>query len=139
MICFFDTNVLVYAVDPNSGRKQKTALALYEQALREQSFAISTQVLAEFYSVTTRGAQPLLAREQAQIQTTALSRQRVVPTTAALIVGAMAHAGKDSVSWWDALLLEAALSIKANTLFSEDFQHGRRFGELSIVNPFLAG
>jgi predicted nucleic acid-binding protein len=39
---------------------------------------------------------------------------------------------------WDALIVQAALSGGADVLYSEDLQHGRRFGELRIENPFLA-
>ena len=138
MIRFFDTNVLVHAVDWRDPRKQQTALTLYAQALRDRSFAISTQVLNEFYSVTTRSVQPLLQRDQARVQITALARQRVVPMTPGITVAAMELVERYRLPWWDALLLETALSIGASTLYSEDFQHSQRFGELTVVNPFVA-
>lgn len=138
MTTFFDTNILVYAVDPRSAVKQQTALALYAQAIEERSFAISTQVLVEFYNATTKGAQPLLARHEARVQTTALARQRVVPTTAAMVVAATEHVERNQLQWWDALMLEAALSVGATTFYSEDFQHRQRFGDLTVVNPFAA-
>ena len=137
MICFFDTNILVYAVDWRDPGKQQTALALYAQSLSDRSFAISTQVLNEFYSVTTRGAQPLLQRDQARMQITALARQRVVPMTPAMTVAAMDLVDRYRLPWWDALVLETALSMSALTLYSEDFQHLQRFGELTVVNPFV--
>jgi len=138
MICFFDTNVLVHAVDARDPGKQQAALALYALALAERSFATSTQVLNEFYQVTTRGMQPLLLRDQARMQVTALARQRVVPMGSAITVAAMAHVERYHLPWWDALVLETALSIGATTLYSEDFQHGHHFGEMTVVNPFLA-
>ena len=83
MICFFDTNILVYSVDGREPPKQKTALALYAQTVMDGSFVISTQVLAEFYNATIKGQRPLLRRDEARIQVQTLARQRVIPTTAA--------------------------------------------------------
>ncbi len=136
MICFFDTNILVYAVDWRDAAKQQAALALYAQALGDGSFAISTQVLNEFYNVTTRGAQPLLQRDQARMQVGALARQRVVALGTATTLAAMDLVERYSLQWWDALVLETARSIGASTLYSEDFQHRQRFGELTVINPF---
>ncbi|HEY4019236.1 MAG TPA: hypothetical protein VGM75_11150 [Pseudonocardiaceae bacterium] len=41
-----------------------------------------------------------------------------------------------SVSFWDALIIEAALRANASRLLSEDLQHGRKFGDLVVENPF---
>ena len=138
MICFFDTNILVYAVDGRAPKKQRLALALYAQSLGDRSFAISTQVLNEFYNVTTRGIKPMLKPDQARMQVTALARQRVVPMTSAMTVAALDLVERYRLPWWDALVLEAALSIGSATLYSEDFQHQQRFGDLTVINPLVA-
>jgi predicted nucleic acid-binding protein len=41
------------------------------------------------------------------------------------------------VSFWDALIVEAALSVGATCLLTEDLQHGREVNGLRITNPFL--
>ena len=138
MSCFFDTNVLIHAVDPGDPAKQERALNLYAQSVRDRTFVISTQILVEFYSVATKGERPLLDRSQARRQVTALARQRVVATTAKLVVEAFARTERDQMHWFDALLVEAALSIGATTLYSEDFQHGRRLGNMTLINPFVS-
>nr|WP_315227387.1 PIN domain-containing protein [uncultured Albidiferax sp.] len=137
MICFFDTNILVYSVDGREPQKQKAALTLYAHTVVDGSFAISTQVLAEFYNATVKGKKPLLQRDEARLQVQTLARQRVVPTTAAMVGAATGHAERYQLQWWDAMVLEAALSVGASTLYSEDFQHGQRFGGVTVVNPFL--
>ena len=49
---FFDTNVLVYAVDGQDARKQKIALELLSHAMDvNQNGAISVQVLSEFANI----------------------------------------------------------------------------------------
>ena len=137
MTCFFDTNILVYAIDGRFAQKQTRAIALYAQAVKDRSFVISTQVLVEFFNATTKGKQPLLSRHEAQSQVTALARQRVVPTTANMVVSAMGCAERYQMQWFDALMVDAAVSAGATTLYSEDMQHGQHFGELVVVNPFL--
>ena len=137
MLCFFDTNVLIYAVDPGAPAKQERALRLYAQAIQERSFVISTQILAEFYSVSTRGKRPLLEHSQARAQVAALARQRVIAATPKMIVDATARVEQHQMHWWDALLVEAALSVGALTLYTEDLQHGQRLGNMTIINPFV--
>ena len=137
MVCFFDTNVLIYAIDGRFPDKQKSAVSLYAQAVRDRSFVINTQVLIEFYNATTKGKQPMLMPHEAQAQVTALARQWVIPTTASMVVSATTYSQRYEMHWFDALMVQAALSASATTLYSEDMQHGQRFDSLTIVNPFL--
>jgi predicted nucleic acid-binding protein len=53
-----------------------------------------------------------------------------------LILRAVHLHQKASLSFWDALIVQAALESNCRRLFSEDMQHGRRFGDLEIENPF---
>ena len=136
MVLFFDTNILFYAVDGRFPEKQAIALSLYTQATTQGSFATSAQVLSEFYNATTKGIAPLLQCSQARIQVASLARQRVVATTASMVAQATALAERHQLQWWDAMVLQAALSVGATCLYSEDFQHGQRFDTLTTVNPF---
>jgi predicted nucleic acid-binding protein len=40
------------------------------------------------------------------------------------------------LSYWDALILAAAQRSGARYLLSEDFQSGRRHGDVQVLNPF---
>lgn len=40
------------------------------------------------------------------------------------------------LAWYDSLILAAALESRCTILYSEDFQHEQRFGDLRIKNPF---
>jgi predicted nucleic acid-binding protein len=42
----------------------------------------------------------------------------------------------DQLSFWDALIGQAAIEGHASTLYSEDMQHGQMFNSLRVVNPF---
>jgi hypothetical protein len=44
-------------------------------------------------------------------------------------------ATREQLSWFDALIAEAAILSRCSVLYSEDFGHGRRIAGLDVVNP----
>ena len=54
-----------------------------------------------------------------------------------LILDAHQLAIREQLSWFDALVAEAAIRSRCSLLFSEDFSHGRRIAGLEVVNPLL--
>jgi predicted nucleic acid-binding protein len=134
---FFDTNVLVYLFSVEDPTKQEIAERVYLSACADGSATLSTQVIQEFYSVTTRKVTRPLAAGTARLAAQELSAQNLVRLEAPMLLRAMDRSATDSVSFWDALIVEAALAGGCRTLYSEDFQHGRAFGSLRVVNPFL--
>lgn len=138
MICFFDTNVLVYTVDASDPERREQASDCLARAIRDDTIVISTQVLQEFYNITTRKLRPPLSAREAAQQVTQLCGFEVVGASSHSVMNAMGLAQEHKLAWWDALILEAAMRANADTLFSEDGQHGRQFGQLTVTNPFLA-
>ena len=136
MICFFDTNVLVYAVDAGDPARRERALNRLARAASEGTVVLSTQVLQEFYAITTRKLQPPLPSPEAAAQVQRLCAFQVMGSTAQSVQAAIALAQEHQLQWWDALILEAALRAGADVLISEDGQAGRRFGRLVVENPF---
>jgi len=67
----------------------------------------------------------------------ALSGFEVVGTDAHLILVAHQLAIREQLSWFAALIAEAAIRSHGNLLSSEDFGHGRRLGSVEVVNPLL--
>ena len=63
----------------------------------------------------------------------------VVPLTAATHAAALEFARDHGLSFYDALIVAAAIEGGCDPLYSEDMQHGRSIGGLAIVNPFLEG
>ncbi|RCX11563.1 PIN domain-containing protein [Extensimonas vulgaris] len=137
MICFIDTNVLVYAVDASDRLRQETALARIAQASARDTVVLSTQVLQEFYQITTRKLRPPLPATEALQQLERLSAFYVMGSTAQSVLAAAQLAERYQLQWWDALILESALRANADLLLTEDGQHGQRFGKLVVENPFL--
>lgn len=138
MATFVDTNVLVYAHDATDRRRQPVAAALVDDLWRSRSGVLSTQVLTEFYAVVTRKFNPPLPRREARALVDAYAAWPVVQVDPPLIVAASALEEQHSLSFWDALIIEAAGRAGAERLVSEDLQAGRLIAGLVIDNPFLS-
>jgi len=131
---FFDTNILVHSRDPGDRAKRDIARVLVEEAIAAEAFVVSTQVLVEFYAACVR--RNLLGPAQALKLVQLWSEHDTVPQTPDLVVRGLALHQSHSLSMWDALIVQAAIDARCDILLSEDLQHGRRFGELEVANPF---
>lgn len=136
MITFFDTNILIYAIDESEPTKRQRAVARIEQARTQGTVMLSTQVLHEFYNISQRKLRPPLPQEQAVQAVRGLCEFPVMGSSSASVLAALQIMQEHKISWWDALILEAALRADADVLVSEDDQHGTRFGKLVVENPF---
>ncbi|HEV2781919.1 MAG TPA: PIN domain-containing protein [Actinophytocola sp.] len=135
-LTFVDTNVLVYAHDPDEGPKHETAVAVLKELWRTGTGVLSTQVLQEFYSVVTRKRPKPMAEAEARERVAAYGEWCSMNTDPQLIVSASVIDELHSVEWWDALIIEGAMRSGATTLLSENTRDGRRFGLLTVRNPF---
>jgi predicted nucleic acid-binding protein len=133
---FIDTNVLVYAHDTDAGDKHTRAKTLLAGLWDSRDGCLSTQVLQEFYAVVTRKFKPAMLRPKARAIVAAYGEWCEVATEPQLIVAASRLEEEHTLSFWDALIVQAALRAGAERLISEDLQDGRRFGALTIENPF---
>ena len=134
MNAFFDSNVVVYAHDRRDTRKQSRAIELLAVHADDGTLTISTQVLAESYSILLR--KRLLKPEDALTALEALAVGRVVPADTASVMRGLLLSRRYQLSSWDGLIVQAALDAGCTTLFTEDLQAGQRFGDLEVVNPF---
>lgn len=133
---FFDTNVLVYAQDRSEPSKRDLAQSLIAEAIDNEEFVVSTQVLVEFYAAVLR--RNLLGAEKALALVRLWCDQDTVPHTPDLLLSGLELHQAHSLSMWDALVVQAAIEARCDVLLSEDLQDGRRFGVLRIANPFAA-
>lgn len=132
---FLDTNVLVYLFDISEPTKQKQARRLFEHIGRE-SPVLSTQVLSEFYVVTTRKLAEPLDPTTAAEAVRHFTKFQVVSVDRNLVSGAITTSQQAGISHWDALIVEAAASAACETLLTEDLADGRIIRGVRIVNPF---
>jgi predicted nucleic acid-binding protein len=134
---FIDTNVLVYAHDTDAGVRHATAKALLAELWDNRNGSLSTQVLQEFYAVVTRKFRPPMPRAKARAIVAAYGEWCDVVMEPQLIVAASRLEEEHTLSFWDSLIVQAAIHSGADQLVSEDLQHGRHFGTLTIENPFV--
>ena len=59
-----------------------------------------------------------------------------VASSAELIADAIGLHERQRLSWYDSLFVAAAMQAQCSVLYSEDFQHGRSFGQLRVEDPF---
>jgi predicted nucleic acid-binding protein len=143
MASLVDTNVLVYRFDPRDSVKQQIADALLRDHLQDDSLLIPHQAIVELVSALTkpradfRGA-PLMGIEQARLEAEALMGEfRVLYPTPEVLVTALRGSAAYQLSWFDAHLWAYAEVYGVSEILSEDFEHGRHYGSVRVVNPFL--
>ncbi|MGF1545707.1 MAG: PIN domain-containing protein [Thiotrichales bacterium] len=136
---FFDTNVLVYAFDKSEPEKQAVAKSLIRQFGGDGQLVVSTQVLQELYVTLSKMGKQTFSAEDAGEIVNDFAEFTLVQVDKTMIASAMKrHQGK-AFSFWDSLIVEAALQANCQLLFSEDMQDGRQLGALLLQNPFKVG
>lgn len=136
MRSFFDTNVLVYLFDEDSPEKQAAARELVRQETADGRAVLSTQVLQEFYVAITRKLALPVPPPTALQALADLCALPVVQVDKDLVLRGARRSQAGDFSFWDALIVEAALQARATTLWTEDLQHGQTVETLRIANPF---
>lgn len=139
MASLVDTNVLVYRVDPRDPRKQRIATDLL-RATGSRDLYIAHQAVVEFVSVVTRpleGGAPLLTPADARrFGENLLSQFDVLYPQKAQLRLAFRGAAAYQLSWYDAHMWAYAEHHGIDELLSEDFEHGRLYGSVRVVDPF---
>jgi predicted nucleic acid-binding protein len=130
MSAFLDTNILVYA--QQAGGKADQARALFAGGGK-----LSVQVLNEFTAVARRKQQKDWCEIAEAISDVLTMVDPPLALTLDLHTAARALAKDHRLSFYDALIVASAIEAGCDILYSEDMQQGRKFGSLTIVNPFL--
>lgn len=135
---FLDTNIIVYAFGQSFPEKAKIAQRLITDGAADKQAIISYHVVEEFINVALRGFRRAIVRSDLEsFVLTALFPMMAISSSPALMIEALRLQGESQLSWYDALMVAAALQGGCKVVYSEDLQHGRRFGDLMIQNPFL--
>jgi len=134
---FLDTNVFVYSVDKSSPAKQKRATELVREAIASGKGIVSYQVVQEFFSVALKGFADVMSVPEAEgYLATIFHPMLAVQSSQALVADALRLYERYRLSWYDSLIIAAALEAQCGVLYSEDMRHGQTFGDLRIDNPF---
>jgi predicted nucleic acid-binding protein len=134
---FIDTNVFIYLFDETNDRKRNIADRIVKTALETRTACISHQVVQETLNVVTRKLPSPMTAENAQrflVQVLAPLWQ-IMPNIALYRRGLDVQA-RYGFSFYDSLIIAAALESGCTRLYSEDLQHGQQIEGLTIENPF---
>jgi predicted nucleic acid-binding protein len=135
---FLDTNIFVYSFDRSAPANARKAARLIREALTTQKGVISYQVVQEFFNVALkRFSQPMQPADAGQYLIAVFRPLLAVHSSQALYAEALYLHAQSGLSWFDSLIVSAAIQARCEILFSEDLQHGQRFGSLQVRNPFL--
>jgi predicted nucleic acid-binding protein len=133
---FVDTNVFVYDQDLTDKSKNERAGAWLEALWRLRAGRVSAQVLSELYAVLTRKFSTQVAVEEARSLVETLVAWQPIATNADVLRSAWGIESRFGVGWWDALILAAAQMSGCRYLLSEDFQDGRDYDGVTVIDPF---
>jgi predicted nucleic acid-binding protein len=135
---FFDTNIFIYAVDRSEPGKQAIADQLIRASLDDANGVISYQVVQEFLNASLKKfASTVHGADSFDYLREVFEPMLAVESSLALFDEALAIHIRYKLSWYDSLIVAAALEAKCDVLYTEDLQHGQRFGDLVVMNPFL--
>ena len=139
-----DTNVLVYRIDPRDPPKREVATDLLRRGFAKRSIALPHQAILEFVATSTRfrsggpdAGRPLLPRDEALRQAEELMwLAPVLYPNSQVVRTALRGVAVYGLSWFDAHLWAYAEVFGIPEILSEDFEHGRRYGTVRVVDPF---
>ncbi len=133
---FIDTNILVYANDLNAGRRHQIANDVMQACWTEGKGRLSIQVLNEFFVTVTRKLSPGMAPEKAWEQCVLLCAWNPIGLDVQVMEEGWRVHRRYQFSWWDSLIIAAALLSRCEVLYSEDLAAGQVIEGLRILNPF---
>jgi predicted nucleic acid-binding protein len=136
---FLDTNVIIYAYDTSAGDKHRKARDLLASLWESGLGMVSTQVLQEFHVTVTRKIPKPLALSAACGIITDFLTWDVVINDGDAILKAIDLQEKHGFSFWDSMVVAAAISGGAAVLLTEDLSDGQKIGGVEIRNPFAEG
>jgi predicted nucleic acid-binding protein len=136
-----DTNILVYRFDSRFPDKQRVATELLRNGVAAGTAYLPHQAIIEFVAAVTRpidASAPLLSAVDALREAEELLLEfDVLFPDEELVRIALRGAAAYQLSWFDAHMWGYAERFGIEELWSEDFQHGRLYGTVQMINPFV--
>jgi len=134
---FLDTNIFIYSFDSNEPQKQKKAIELIDSAVSENGGIISFQVIQEFTNVATKKfKKPMTVSDIRLYLNEVLIPLCEVYPSSEFYLNSLDIKERHGFSFYDSMIVEAAISTDCHTLFTEDMQHNMKIKDLVIKNPF---
>ena len=133
---FIDTNIIIYAYDVSAVGKHQIASHILSDLWNSGLGVLSTQVLQEFFVNIVQKIQKPIDKKLAKEIVRDFLRWQVVVNNGDSILDAIDIYDKYRYSFWDSMIIEAAIKGGAVFLMSEDLQHGQVISGVTIRNPF---
>jgi predicted nucleic acid-binding protein len=134
---FLDTNIFVDSLDPLDPPKARIAEGLVMRGVDSRLGVISYQVVHEFMNVSLRQFRTTMTVIELELYFfKVLLPMMTIPSSSGLFLEALRMQKAHQIAWYDSLSVAAALQGQCRVLYSEDLQHGRRFGDLVVQNLF---
>lgn len=135
---FIDTNILVYTFDNTDLKKQNKSKEIISTALEKSTGIISYQVIQEFLNVSTRKFKsPLSSTDSQRYLNIVLEPLCEVFSSIELFHQALEIMERWQYSFYDSLIISAAIKADCKLIYSEDLQHKQKIHTLTIINPFI--
>ncbi|MBN2105081.1 PIN domain-containing protein [bacterium] len=136
--CFIDTNIFIYTFDHSNVKKQKKSREIIANALEKSNGIISYQVIQEFLNASTKKFKsPLSIADSQRYLSVILEPLCEVFSSIELYHQALDIMERCQYSFYDSLIISAALKAECQILYSEDLQHNQKIQNLKIINPFI--
>ena len=132
---FVDTNILIYALDPADLQKRQVSADLLRRTIRSRILTLSPHSLNEVYRVLTQ-RRKIMPVAEARAYLSGLAPWCIAPLDPQTTIRAWAVQDDIGTSWWDSLMLAAALRAECALFVSEAMQDGQDVSGMRIVNPF---
>ncbi|MEO1038973.1 MAG: PIN domain-containing protein [Pseudomonadota bacterium] len=130
---FFDSNIVVYAVDPRDDSDGKRSVA--RELIRERDCVLSTQVLMEVFNVLVR--LDLMDAAPAKGYVRRLCMFPIITIERGDVLEALELRDLYQIHHYDGLILRAAAKSGVSMLYTEDLNHGQMYGPVRVCNPFI--
>lgn len=134
---FLDTNIFAYMFDAPAAQKAEKARRLIKQAVSTRKGVVSQQVVQEFFNLAFRKFQPAMTLAEAEDYLSTVFQPLLVVQSIQTYKEALQLHSRYRLPWYDSVIVAAARESGCEILYTEDFQHEQRFGELRVKNPFL--
>ncbi len=134
---FVDTNIFIYAFDRSDPDKNMRSTALVKKLWHTGNGCLSSQVLQELYVNITQKVPKPLPYDKASLIIADLGQWKFHMPDLKDILEAITIQQRFELSFWDALIICSANCLGCSILWSEDLSHKQKYGEVTVINPFL--
>jgi predicted nucleic acid-binding protein len=131
---FIDTNVLLYAV--STAEEERAERRVARRVLEADDWGLSVQVLQEFYVNATGKLAHTLPEGETMRFLAHIMRRPVVALTPDLFLRAIEVKNRYQISYWDAAVVAAAVTLGCHTLYTQDLSDGQDYDGVRAVDPF---